>query len=368
VTRGATLLLPTLPILAPFDSEQLAAKAVSVVGANGVRAGRLGDWRGQSVRLWLDAADVLLVCRPLPALSARRLRQSLPAAIEDAVAGDVAALHCTAGPTLPDGRRWIGAVERAAIESLLDGLAKLDIRVERLSTPIAARLGGSDAAAYAWADPADPGAVRWAAIVDGQALGGDRGLAEALAVMLPAVPTLPAAENVVWNLGEGLVQARLSRPAGQLAMPRWLRALPRFAALLLIPLAIHVVGLGAETMRWALEKRRLAAAPEHVFNELFPGQPVVMDARLLLRLQLDLLESAANPSAGGRGLLPLLGAAGELRRQLPGQPLPVTAEYANGRLTLRFAEAPAARPLTAAGQPVRWDENGREAVIGVEGA
>jgi len=29
---------------------------------------------------------------------------------------------------------------------------------------------------------------------------------------------------------------------------------------------------------------------------------------------------------------------------------------------------PAARPLSAGGQPVRWDENGREAVIGGEGA
>jgi hypothetical protein len=370
VSRAATtLLLPPLRTLAGEDTAGLAATAVWAVESGGPRATRLADWQGNNVRLWLDAADVLFVCRPLPALPARRLRQALPAAIEDAVAGDVAALHCTAGPALPDGRRWIGAVDRAAVMALLEGLAALDIRVERLSTPLAALLGrGDEAAVCAWADPADRAAVRWAGLVDGQALGGDNALAEALAVALPAAPTLPAPEHAVWHLGEGLAPVRPRRPAALVATPGWLRALPRLAALLLVPLAIHVTGLASETARWALEKRRLAAIPEQVFGELFPGQPMAMDARLLLRRQLDLLEAAANPAGGGRALLPLLGAAGELRRQLPGQPLPLTAEYANGRLTLRFAEAPAARPLNAGGQPVRWDELGREAVIGGDGA
>lgn len=363
-----TLLLPPLRTIALTTPEQLAQTPVWVVGAQGPKSGCFGDWRGQDARLWLDGADVLLVPRSLPALPARRLRQALPAAIEDAVAGDVAALHCTAGPALPDGRRWIGAVDRRTIEVLVEELAELDIRVEYLSTPLAALLGRGDGAGVcAWPDPTDPAALRWVGLVEGQALGGDRGLAESLAIALPQVPTLPAPEQAVWDLREGLVQVRLRRPAGT-AMPGWLRALPGFAALLLIPLAVHIAGLGAETVRWALEKRRLTAMPERVFNELFPGQPVVMDARLLLRRQLDLLESAANPTASGHALLPLLGAAAELRRQLPGQPLPLTVEYANGRLTLRFAEAPGARPPIAAGRPVLWGENGREAVIGGAGA
>lgn len=364
---ATTLLLPPLRALAADDAARLAATPAWIVAAEGPRATRLGDWQGQGVRLWLDAADVLVVCRSLPALAARRLRQALPAAIEDAVAGDVAALHCTAGPALPDGRRWVGAVDRAAIEALLEGLATLDIRVERLSSPVAALLGQENAAAVcAWADPGEPAVRRWAGVIDGQALGGDASLAQALAVALPAAPVLPVADRAVWHLGEGLAAPRARRPAT--AAPGWLRPVPRFAALLLIPLAIHVAGLAIEAARWTLEKRRLAALPEQVFGDLFPGQPLVMDARLLLRRQLDLLEAAANPAGGARALLPLLAAAGELRRQLPGQPLPVAADYANGRLILRFAEVPAARPLSAGGQPVRWDENGREAVIGGEGA
>ena len=164
-----TLLLPPLRTIALTTPEQLAQTPVWVVGAQGPKSGCFGDWRGQDASLWLDGADVLLVARSLPALPARRLRQALPAAIEDAVAGDVAALHCTAGPALPDGRRWIGAVDRRTIEVLLEELAELDIRVEYLSTPLAALLGRGDGAGVcAWPDPTDPAALRWVGLVEGQ--------------------------------------------------------------------------------------------------------------------------------------------------------------------------------------------------------
>lgn len=359
-----TLLLPPLRLLGTEDPGRLADTPVWLVASDGTQGGTLGDWRGRAVALWLDPADVLLLQRTLPALGGRRLRQALPNAIEDGVAVDPASLHCTLGPLGSAGRRWIGAIPRAPIEALLRAMNELDIRVERISSPLLAQLG-RPGGMCAWTNPADPGERRWAALIGEQALGGDAALGDSLGVDTPAVTTLPAPELAVWNLAADLdidLPRRQRRTWAELAPP-WLRTAPRFAALLLVPLALYVAGLGIETLRWSLEKRRLAAVPEQLFGELFPGQPVLMDPRLLLRHKLDELTAGTNPTAGRRQLLPLLDAAAQLRRQLPGQPLPASVTFAAGQLTVSFAAAPGAQPATAGSYAVRWLEKGREAII-----
>lgn len=359
------LLLPPLREVFPLDLEQLAATPVWLVSPAGLQASVLAAWRGHAVELWLDSADLLLVRRKLPKLPDKRLRQALPGTIEDLVVGDVAAMHCTVGPDDSQDERWIAAVPRSPLEALLKALHTAQVDVRQVATPALA-LPEQPGAMVIWNNPRNQDEVRWAARVGGDLLGGDAALAEALGVDCLSGPGIQLAERQHWNLIEGMVLdlpgkggERFARVQAQLA------PFKQAMLWLLLPLLAFMIGLGLDTGRLALEKQHLAGLPTRLYESLYPGQPVVMDARLLLRHQLDLLLGQSNPGANSRQLLPLLDAAARLRQQLPGQPLPSSSEFASGQLVLKFSLAPSAQPRQLDGFSVQWRNSGREALIGV---
>lgn len=359
------LLLPPLREVFPLDPEQLAATPVWLVSTTGLQASVLAAWRGHAVELWLDSADLLLVRRKLPKLPDKRLRQALPGTIEDLVAGDVAAMHCTVGPDGSADERWIAAVPRSPIEALLKALHSAQVDVRLVATPALA-LPEQPGALATWKNPRNHDELRWVARVGSDVLGGDAALAEALGVDCLGGASIQLAERRHWNLVEGMVldlpgkgSERFARVQAQLA------PLQRALLWLLIPLLFFMIGLALDTGRLALEKQRLAGQPTRLYESLYPGQPVMMDARLLLRHQLDQLLGQSNPGANSRQLLPLLDAGARLRQQLPGQPVPSSSEFASGQLILKFLVAPSAQPRQLDGFSVQWRNSGKEALISV---
>ncbi len=360
------LLLPPLRNINSSDARQLAALPVWNLTVSGMQASTLDAWRGRNVELWLDSADVLLLRRKLPKLPIKRLRQALPNAIEDIVAGDVANLHCTVGPDSTDGQRWIAAVPHPALDSLLKALNTLSINVERVGTPALALLDQPTGVA-AWINPASSDELRWAMRIGNDLLGGDAALADALGVACPSVPQIALPDRLNWNLIDDLnIDLPRQRSDRFNRAQSWLQPLQAMLGWLFLPFLIYLLGLGIDTARLALEKRQLAAVPSAIYVSLNPGQPVMMDARLLLRHQLDQLNGQADPGSNPRQLLPLIDAAAQLRKQLPGQPVPAAGEFANGQLILRYAVAPTTQPAKLGHFEITWRSNGREAVISAQ--
>lgn len=97
----------------------------------GLSRGTLGevtaDSEGRRVTLLVPGPDVVTARIALPAMSAARLRQTLPYSLEDQLAEDVEDLHFAAGRRLPSGEVPVSAVARARLEDWLGRLAERDI-------------------------------------------------------------------------------------------------------------------------------------------------------------------------------------------------------------------------------------------------
>lgn len=358
-----TLLLPPLRQIESSTPERLAATPVWVVSDAECQASTLGAWRGHRIDLWLDSADVLLLSRKLPDLPARLLRQALPNALEDAVAGDVGELLCTSGPVSTDGFRWIAAIHRPALEPLLKALRGIEICVDQVGTPALALLDPS-AGAATWPNPVATDELRWAARVGNNPLGGDAALGEALGLAYPHGVSLPPPGHMPWNLiGDLAIERAFWQGAWFNPVRERLQVLGRSAMWLTIPLIVFLIGLGLDTTRLSLEKRRLAAIPGQLYQGLFADQPMPEDAYKQLRQQFDSLADQADAGSGARQLLPLLDAAAHLRLQLPDRPRVTRTEFSAGRLILRFAVPPAQQPTVIGNFSVQWRDEGLEALI-----
>ncbi len=88
---------------------------------------------------WLHARQLLL-----PAMRRAQLRQAIPFALEEHVAGDIEQLHVAHGQPAADGRITAVAIDRYVLESLLKQLAGLDIRVIRALPDACCQPAGSD--------------------------------------------------------------------------------------------------------------------------------------------------------------------------------------------------------------------------------
>ncbi len=67
----------------------------------------------------------------LPAMSAAKLAQALPYALEDHLAGDVESLHLVSGRQQADGSVLVAAIDPALLQSVLAQLQALDVHVSR---------------------------------------------------------------------------------------------------------------------------------------------------------------------------------------------------------------------------------------------
>jgi type II secretion system protein L len=89
---------------------------------------RLATW------LVLPAAAVLMLRARLPRVSARRLADVLPYAVEDRALGDPEALHAVSAQADADGSSRVAVVDKQHLEGLLEALAAADVRVTRCTS------------------------------------------------------------------------------------------------------------------------------------------------------------------------------------------------------------------------------------------
>lgn len=82
------------------------------------------------VILLLPTEEITLTAVELPQLTPARLRQALPYALEEWVAGDVEQLHIAHGPRLADGRIPVAAIQKQQLQDYLKRLGDQEIAVD----------------------------------------------------------------------------------------------------------------------------------------------------------------------------------------------------------------------------------------------
>ena len=357
------LLLPPLRDIDFSSSDLIAATPVWSLSATAPEISTLGAWQNSTIELWLDPADMLLTQLKLPNLPEKRLRQALPHIIADKLVGDIASLHCTPGPQGSNELRWVSAVPLKALEDLLKVLQSQDVSVERIGSP-ALTLIKQPNGVTVWENPAKRAEQRWAMHLGNDLLGGDTDLAEAFGARHPGTQNIALGDHPNWNLIVGhAIDPANSKHVRTGQSPTRLPFIQPLASGLILPLSVFALGLCIDTIRLALEKRHLTDIPVRLFQSLNPGQELTMAPGFLLNRQLDQLKGQFFPESDGRQLLPLLDAAARLRTALPKQPAPLTTEFAQGKLTLKFSAAPQAQPVTQGQYSVKWERNGHDAII-----
>jgi general secretion pathway protein L len=255
------------------------------------------------VILLLPTEEITLTAVELPNLTPARLRQALPYALEEWVAGDVEQLHIAHGPRLADGRIPVAAIQSQQLQDYLKDLADQNIVVD-IAMP--------DALCLPWREghiSLAPCAGGWlyrhgihdAGFVEPENLETFLELLEAEAktthVYGETTPSihmghtvqhrdqstlaalLPAAAEPAWQLLQN-VSGSASQKKWQ-GMGKWLGGM---TAAVLIALFAHA-GLD-----WWLLKQQAQDEQQRiqtVFQRLFPGQPIsdarVQTERLLAR-------------------------------------------------------------------------------------
>lgn len=275
----------------------------------------------ERVILLLPAEEITLTAVELPNLTPARLRQALPYALEEWVAGDVEQLHIAHGPRLADGRIPVAALQSEKLQVYLKKLAEQGIAVD-IALP--------DALCLPWREgeislaPCSGGwlyrhGIHDAGFVEADNLETFLDLLEAqyktthvYGATLPAVQAgktiqhqerstleslLPAAAEPAWQLLQN-VQGSAGQKQWQ-GLGRWIGA---SAAAVLLSLLAHG-GLDLWLLNQEANKEQMRT--NEVLQRLFPGQPV-SDARKQTERLL------AQRSGAGDPFLQLLAAAAPL--------------------------------------------------------
>lgn len=249
----------------------------------------------ERVILLLPAEEITLTAVELPNLTPARLRQALPYALEEWVAGDVEQLHIAHGSRLADGRVPVAALRSEKLQAYLKKLGDQGIAVD-VALP--------DALCLPWREgeislaPCSGGwlyrhGIHDAGFVEADNLETFLELLEAqyktthvYGATLPPVHVgktvhhqeqstleslLPAAAEPAWQLLQN-VQGSAGQKQWR-GLGRWIGAL---AAAVLLTLFAYA-GLDYWLLRQEAAKE--AARISEVFQRLFPGQPI-SDARI----------------------------------------------------------------------------------------
>jgi general secretion pathway protein L len=345
-----------------------------------------GAAAGRRVCALVPGSDVLLAEPELPAMSAAKLQQLAPYALEEQLADDIDELHFAIGRRASESTRTpVAVVSRALMDEWLATLRAASIEPECLyaesellpanpgqaialleEDTVLVRAPGApavslpadaldEALAIAQSAPAPGAAVStrglivYAATAEWQHHSAQveqaRGHFDSLRVQLLSdgplalfAQQLPAAAAI--NLLQGPYTPKSTRGVGLAA---W-----RVAALLLLALiALHVAGKAAELHVLKGKEREVDASIRDTFHSAMPGDPGAADARRRMEQRLMALRSGG----GSNGLLGALQALAQARSATPGTSVQ-SLNFHDGRLELTV-NAPDAASLDHLSQQLR---------------
>lgn len=316
--------------------------------------------RAGAVEAVIPAERVLLARLRLPRVSASRIRELLPYAVEDRLLGDPAHIHAVAGARNAKGETVVAVVDRNWLQGMLDALAKAGVRPATAWSESALLAGGrgdwhvvwgpargmlvDDEGVAATFDHGDglPLAVRLA--IDEASQRGER----PLKVRVHDAEGAPVPDLAAWSEETGLAFERGTRweilAAGQPAAasinlmqgefaPRAAGAgwrVPRAALWLAGAMALLQLAFTAiDAWRLQREAAVLEARREAIFRAAFPDAKVVVDAELQMARNLAQLRRERGQAGDDDFLVQMTQAA----RAAPGAVRSV--EFADGRLVAR---------------------------------
>lgn len=243
------------------------------------------------VVLVVPGEAVLLL--PAPRVSSRpeQLRQALPFAVEDQLAGPVERLHVVPGDALDGGQVQAAVVDRAGLQGWLDAAAAAGVTPDRI-----------------WPDtallPAEPAGVR---LDDGErsllrvgprAYAGTRAEVSAVIAALALAPRVwtPDPQAAPWwclppSATIDLRQGDFAAPARGVGLWRWVAGLAAAA------LGLWLLFQGLEVRALQARHADLQAEMAALYRDAVPGAGRVVDAEAQLR---DALARAQGGRGGGQ--------------------------------------------------------------------
>jgi len=410
-SRPATQAVAWLPPRPSSASEALelndSASLTIWSDANGPRHVTLGELAGvRELALVFDARDVLLIPAEVPALSGARLEQALPNLIEDVVLQEAQTCRIAIGPTLPDGRRLLGVIDRVWYDAVASAFQRRGIRLSaawpaQLVIPwqeatwsialvgqsLTVRCGAGDGFGFAY-EPERLAEILETLWITAQAAQGEPALVQALHVYGDDVAALTQLRTALASCGWAptcrahalgvpvsasldLVQAVVGRTRPTSAVGTFEWAAWRWpSALALACGLVWMLGLNLQWARLASEASAIDLAIEQRVRAVLPPPTPIVDPLVQLQRRLDTARVSAGEPASDDAVVLLtrlsqaLGArANDALRSL---------EYRDGRLRVKFqpgwADATAARQNlreTAASHQLRlrFDESDGAATV-----
>lgn len=335
------------------------------------------------VVLLLAASDVSLLRVKVPPLSGARLKAALPNLVEDQLMSDPAECAFAIGAAQEDGMRTVAVVNRAWLEQLSATLTGLGAR--RLSA-LPAQLclplppGAVAAAVVEYGTDSDVG-LRWSEQEGiGFCVGGSDG--NAAAEVVAAVRLMAPQAALMLQVAPASMAAYQQAAAGdaqlQIVAEDWLQcaaaarevrldlmaglgaaAGPQLdwrpwrwpAALALLALLVHVVGLNVSWLRLQREADLLQNGMSQTFRAAFPQESVVIDPLAQMQQKINAARQGSGQAAPD-DFLALASAFGSAWSSVPqaGKATIAALEYRERSLLVRIkpAEALAAASIRPA--------------------
>ena len=357
--------------------------------------------------LIFDARDVTLIHIKLPPLSAAKLRQALPNAIEDRLLQDPQTCLFALGPTVrEDGARLVAVIDRSWLDFVVGAFERRGTRVVRaipaqlatefdadtasvvcVQNGLALRTAQNDGLGWAAGEgPADraeslnsalatvlvpPGQAAEASTEAGPGNDVAAELGQARPVGLPAKQLLVHVEDDSWHVAVTDVAERLNLPLEIAPLPlpeaspidllagrqgssvsRKLADIDwrawRFPAWLAMGcLAVFLIGLNLHWGKLSAERNELRADMEKRFRETFPQTTAVVDPVLQMEREVARMRAGAGQT-GPSDFLPLMTRFAQALGPKATDSLE-SLEYRDGRLVVNF------QPSLVAARSVRED-------------
>jgi len=293
-------------------------------------AAAAGEANGLRVVVLIPSIDCLLTQATIPGRNRQKLLRAVPYALEEQLIEDVENLHFSLGPALPDGGYPVAVIATRRMDAILDACRSAGLDVNQLIPDLLAVPCAGDAICVVI--DGDVALVRTGAYsgfaVDTENLGlmltgqpqPEDAPGRPVSVQSPAGQVLPdlggvAAEadiqhydgSVLTLLAQGLRGPLIDLLQGAYSRTQewgkiWLlwRAT---AALLLAGILLSNIVTGVDYFRLSRVQDELNTRMESVLMEAFPGTKRVVDPRVQMQQQLELLQRRAGAGAQFLSLL-----------------------------------------------------------------
>jgi len=310
------------------------------------------------VVLLLAGADVTLLAVQAPPLTGARLRAALPALVEEHILGDPLDTVLVAGPSLPDGRRPVGVVQRDWLEPLVKALLGMGARAvaampSQLCLPLqpgsaSAAIGAGElllrqgqVEGLGLALDGNPSAVLQTA----RALAGDAPLVlyvphdqlgEYQALLAEAGPgiALESDDWAHWIAGSksstlDLVPGLGTAGVAQRDWSRWRWPI----RLAIAAIVVNIIGVNIEWLRLKREADSVRQGMSQTFRNAYPNQPVIDPVAQMQQNIARAKAAGGQVSSGEFGWM--AGVLGETTRTLARPPGIASMEFRERTLTVR---------------------------------